>query len=62
MMCVNKIIMFYNLNSHNTVCQLYLNKTGRKRRYRAKGKKKKNPKPITFFIYKMKASLIGEIL
>ena len=51
---VCQIIMLCILN--NAICELYLNKTGRKRRYRAKGKKK-NPKPITFFIYKMKASL-----
>ena len=32
MMCVNQIIMLYLLNLYTAVCQLYLNKIGRKKR------------------------------
>ena len=31
MMYVNQIIMLYTLNLYSAVCQLYLNKTGRKK-------------------------------
>lgn len=31
MMYVNKIIMLYTLNLYSAICQLYINKTGRKR-------------------------------
>ena len=32
MLYVSQIIMFYTLNLHSTVHQLYLNKTGRKKK------------------------------
>ena len=33
MLYVSQIIMFYTLNLHSTVHQLYLNKTGRKKNW-----------------------------
>ena len=30
-MYVNKIIMLYTLNLYSAICQLYINKTGRKK-------------------------------
>ena len=32
MMYVSQVIMLYTLNLHSAVCQLYLNKTGRKKK------------------------------
>ena len=34
MMCVSQIITWYTLNLYNAVCQLYVNKAGRKRKKR----------------------------
>ena len=36
-MYVKQIIMLYTLNLYSVVCQLYLNKTGRKQQEREKG-------------------------
>ena len=47
MMYVNQIIMLYTLNLHRALCQLFLNKTGRKKLYL---KKKKHLKVCTLVL------------
>ena len=41
MMYASQIIMLYTLNLHSAICQLYLNKTGRKKLIMYKGIRKK---------------------